>query len=56
MLINFFALTIITELDDYFFETLYENPIGRLISEGEATICGKNVSLEEMIKIETTTS
>ena len=41
VLMNFISLTIITELDDYLFQTLYENPINWLISNGEATICGR---------------
>ena len=53
---NFLALTILTELDDYLFQTIYENPISKLIKDGEATICGRECSLEEIINIETTTS
>ena len=56
VLMNFLALTIITELDDYLFQTIYENPISKLISDGEAKICGREVTLEQIIKIETTTS
>ena len=56
VLMNFISLTIITELDDYLFQTLYENPINWLIKEGEATICGRVCKLEQIIKIETTTS
>ena len=56
VLMNFISLTIITELDDYLFQTLYENPINWLISNGETKICGVDCKLEEIIKIETTTS
>ena len=56
VLMNFISLTIITELDDYLFQTLYENPISTLIKEGEATICGRVCRLDQIIKIETTTS
>ena len=56
VLMNFLALTIITEFDDYMFETLYDDPIGKLIKEGEAEFNGKTRELSDIIKIETTTS
>ena len=56
VMMNFISLTIIVELDDYFFKTLNENPISELIIDGETTICNQTVRLAEMIKIETTTS
>ena len=56
VLMNFLALTIITEFDDYLFGTLYDDPISKLIREGEVNIGGKNRELSEITKIETTTS
>ena len=53
---NFISLTVITCLDDYLFQTLYENPFSQLIKEGEATIAGKVCRLDQIIQIETTTS
>ena len=53
---NFISLTVITCLDDYLFQTLYENPFSQLIKEGEATIAGKLIRLDKIIQIETTTS
>ena len=56
VLMNFLALTIITEFDDYLFQTLYKDPISRLISDGEAHIGGKHRELSDILTIETTTS
>ena len=56
VLMNFLALTIITEFDDYLFATLYDDPISKLIREGEINIGGKIRELSEITKIETTTS
>ena len=56
VLMNFISLTIITELDDFLFQTLYENPISELITEKEATIYDRQCKLEQIIKIETTSS
>ena len=56
VLMNFLALTIITEFDDYLFQTLYDDPISKLIKEGEAEFGGKERKLSDIIKIETTTS
>ena len=56
VLMNFLALTILTELDDYLFETIKDNPISKLIADGEATICGRERKLEDIVKIETTTA
>ncbi len=56
VLMNFLALTIITEFDDYLFQTLYKDPISDLIKEGEATFGGKQRELSDIITIETTTS
>ena len=56
VLMNFLALAILTELDDYMFETIKDNPISKLIEDGEATICGRERKLEDIVKIETTTA
>ena len=49
VLMNFLALTIITEFDDYLFQTLYKDPISDLIKEGEATFGGKKRELSDII-------
>ena len=56
VLMNFLALTIITEFDDYMFQTLYDDPISHLIIDGEAVFGGKERKLSDIVKIETTTS
>ena len=56
VLIIFLVVSIIAQLDSIFFSTLHENPISRLITQGETTICGKVCKLDDIIKIETTTS
>ena len=56
VLMNFLALTIITEFDDYLFETLYNDPISHLIKDGVANFGGKERQLSDIVKIETTTS
>ena len=56
VLMNFLALTIITEFDDYLFATLFDDPISKLIKDGETEICGKERKLSDLTKIETTTS
>ena len=53
---NFLALTVLTQFDDYLFSTLHEDPVSELIKEGEITILGKCIKLSDIIKIETTTS
>ena len=49
VLMNFISLAIISELDDFLFQTLYENPINWLIKEGEATIYHRVCKLEQII-------
>ena len=56
VLMNFLALTIITEFDDYLFQTLYDDPISHLIKEGEADFGGTERKLSDIVNIETTTS
>ena len=56
VLMNFLALTIITEFDDYLFQTLYDDPISHLIKEGEADFGGIERKLSDIVNIETTTS
>ena len=56
VLMNFLALTIITEFDDYLFATLFDDPVSKLIKDGEAEIGGKERKLSDIITIETTTS
>ena len=57
VLMNFLALTIITEFDDYLFTTLNDDPIRNLIKDEQAEIYdGKIIKLEDIIVIETTTS
>ena len=55
---NFLALTVLTQFDDYLFSTLHEDPVSELIKEGELKILGKSksIKLSDIIRIETTTS
>ena len=56
IIMNFLALVIISEFDDYFFSTVKNEPIGELISKGEVKIKGKERELEDFLRIETTSS
>ena len=38
VLMNFLALTVLTNFDDYLFDTLYDDPVCKLIKEGQITI------------------
>ena len=41
VLMNFLALAILTELDDYMFKTIKDNPVSNLIAGDEVSICGR---------------
>ena len=60
ILMNFLALVIISDFDDYFFVTVSDDPMARLIKDEELEIddrTGDNkILLEELLKIEVTTS
>lgn len=56
VLMNFLALAILTELDDYMFKTIKDNPVSNLIAGEEVSICGRQRKLEDIVKIETTTA
>ena len=51
IIMNFLALVIISEFDDFFFMTVQKaNPMGKLIREGEITLSGGETrSLEELL-------
>ena len=53
---NFLALVIISDFDDYFFVTIKDYRLSKLISDGEIDLLGKKLTLEDLTKIETTTS
>ena len=56
VLMNFLALTIITEFDDQLFTTLHDDPIRNLIKEKKGKFCGIKRKIEDIIVIQTTTS
>ena len=53
---DFIALLIISDFDDYFFMTVSHTPVGTLIKDGELVTSWGNLSLKDILKIETTTS
>ena len=60
ILMNFLALVIISDFDDYFFVTVSSDPMAMLIKDGELEIDEKKgdnkITLDELVKIEVTTS
>jgi len=56
VLMNFLALTVLTQFDDYLFMSLHDDPVSKLIKDEEITILGKDIKLSDIIKVETTTS
>ena len=56
IIMNFIALLIIADFDDYFFMTVAKTSIGVLIKEGQVEAGDGVMSLKELTKIETTTS
>ena len=53
---NFLALVIISDFDDYFFVTIKDERLSMLISDGEIDFLDKKLTLEDLTVIETTTS
>ena len=53
---DFIALLIISDFDDYFFMTVSHTPAGTLVKYGELVTPSGRLSLEDILKIETTTS
>ena len=53
---NFIGLVIISDFDDYFFVTVKDERLSKLISEGEINLLNKKLTLEDLTMIETTTS
>ena len=53
---DFIALLIISDFDDYFFMTVSHTPSGTLVKYGELVTSEGNLSLKDILKIETTTS
>ena len=53
---DFIALLIISDFDDYFFMTVSHTPIGKLITDGELETPSGILSLQDALKIETTSS
>ena len=56
IIMNFLALVIISEFDDYFFNSLRNEKVQDLISQGEMEVEGVKIRLEDILKIQTTTS
>ena len=56
ILMNFLALVIITDFDDYFFWTVEAEEVGKLISEGEYEDDLKMLDANEILKIHVTSS
>ena len=61
-IMNFLALVIISDFDDYFFMTVKDSPLSKLVADGEIAFYvdaeGEEITrtLEEITKIEMTTS
>ena len=53
---NFVSLIIISELDDFYFLTIKEERLGKLITSEEIKLDDKALYLKELVKIETTSS
>ena len=53
---DFIALLIISDFDDYFFMTVSHTPFGTLVKDGELVTPSGKLILEDILKIETTTS
>ena len=53
---DFIALLIISDFDDYFFMTVSHTPTGSLVKDGELVTSSGNLSLKDILRIETTTS
>ena len=53
---NFLALIIIADFDDYVFGTVKDQHLSKLITDGTIELLGKVLSLESLTLIETTTS
>ena len=55
-IMNFLALCIIVEFDDYFFLTVKDELLSKLITEGKTDLLGKELTREALTMIETTSS
>ena len=53
---DFLALVIISDFDDYFFLTVDRTVQGALVKNGEVEIAGYTLKLEDLTKIECSTS
>ena len=56
IIMNFLALVVVSEFDDMLFTTVLTQRMSKLISDGEVEIDGRKVVLEDISRIETTTS
>ena len=57
IVMNFTALLIISDFDDYLFVTIENTPIGKLVKEGEIdTPGGGKITIPDLMKIEVTTT
>lgn len=58
ILMNFLALVIISDFDDYFFMTVKKQEIGKLITDGSLPLGGDepDISLEDILRVRITSS
>ena len=55
-IMNFLALCIIAEFDDFYFDAVKKELLCLLITEGKTDLLGKELTLEALTMIETTSS
>ena len=56
LIMNFLALVIISEFDDFFFLSVRREPAGELIASGKIETGGKKRHLANILTVETTSS
>ena len=56
IVMNFTALLIISDFDDYLYVTIENTPMGQLCKNGEIEAGGGKITLEDVLRIESTTS
>ena len=53
---DFVALVVVNEIDNYFFTYMRSHAAHKLIVSGDIEIGGTNIKLEDLMKIETTST
>lgn len=56
IIMNFLALVIITNFDEFFFATDHHEKLFKLLADGKIELNGKELTLDDLTKIETTSS